>query len=125
MNSIFVTITLLSSWLLTANGHYFEWLVPKDLEKCCIDTVANNHEWKWIDAAAYMNGSMVLFSSSHFIQTKVRDSRFPQILYGQSIKSIKQRNLQESPQRVRVAEVEAAANDGNGFVVKKGDILYT
>lgn len=73
----------------------------------------------------YINRSMVLFSGSHFIQTKVRDSRFPQILHGQSIKSIKQWNFRESPQRVRTAEVEAAAHDGNHFVVKKGEILYT
>lgn len=105
--------------------HYFEWLVPKDLHRCCGDTIPNHPECKSIDAAAYINGSMVLFSGNHFIQTKVRDSRFPQILHDQSVKSIKQWNFKESPQRAMAAEVEAAAHDGKNFIVKKGDILYT
>lgn len=105
--------------------HYFEWLVPKDLHRCCGDTISNYPECKSIDAAASINGSLVLFSGHHFIQTKVRDSHFPQILHDQSVKSIKQWNFKETPQRAMAAEVEAAAHDGKNFIVKKGDTLYT
>lgn len=49
MHSILVTITLLSLWPLTANGHYFEWLVSKDLHKCC------QQSWMQIDRRRYLH----------------------------------------------------------------------
>lgn len=113
------------SWLGVVHSHYYEWLVPKDLHRCCDDTIPNYPECKSIDAAAFINGSLVLFSGHHFIHTKVRYSRFPQILNDQSVKSINQWSFRESPQRAMAAEVEAAAHDGNKFIVKKGDVLYT